>query len=127
MTDEAGYVVVGAGALGASTAYHLARRGAAGVVLLDRHAVGSQTSPRAAGLCRKVAATELGARLMDEATELLAGFEAESGQSLNFHRNGSLLAALTPAGEERLRRDGERAQGLGIPCELLSHADARRL
>ena len=125
--EEAGYVVVGAGALGASTAYHLVRRGARGVVLLDRYEVGSQTSPRAAGLCRKVAGTELGARLMDEATEQLAGFEAASGRSLNFHRNGSLLAALTPDGEERLRRDAERAIGLGIRCELVSHAEAARL
>src|SRR5688572_8261532 len=39
-------VVIGAGALGASAAYHLARRGAA-VTLIDRFAPGSQTSPRA--------------------------------------------------------------------------------
>ena len=127
MIDEAGYVVVGAGAFGSSTAYHLAKRGARGVVLLDRHEVGSQTSPRAAGLCRKVAGTELGARLMDEATERLAGLEAETGRPLNFHRNGSLLAALSPAGEERMRRDAERAERLGIPCELISHAEAKRL
>jgi 4-methylaminobutanoate oxidase (formaldehyde-forming) len=125
--EQAGYVVVGAGAFGASTAYHLTRRGAQGVVLLDRYDVGSQTSPRAAGLFRKVAGTELGARLMDEATEQLAAFDAESGGALNFHRNGSLLAALTPDGEERLRRDAERATELGIHCELVSHAEAARL
>jgi 4-methylaminobutanoate oxidase (formaldehyde-forming) len=125
---NAGYVVIGSGALGSSTAYHLARRGARGVVLLDRYELGSQTSPRAAGLTStKVAGTELAARLMDEATERLANFEAESGRSINFHRSGSLKAALTPAGEERMRRDAERAMALGIPAEMISHAEAARL
>ena len=50
MVEEARVVVIGSGGFGASTAYHLARRGARDVVLLDRHAIGSQTSPRAAGL-----------------------------------------------------------------------------
>ena len=125
---NAGYVVIGSGALGSSTAYHLARRGARGVVLLDSYELGSQTSPRAAGLTStKVAGTELAARLMDEATERLANFEAESGRSVNFHRSGSLKAALTPAGEERMRRDAERAMALGIPAEMISHAEAARL
>ena len=69
-------VVIGAGALGASTAYHLARRGAA-VTLIDQFAPGSQTSPRAAGLTNtKAASTEIMARLTDEATETLAALRA---------------------------------------------------
>lgn len=127
MVEGAGYVVVGAGAFGTSTAYHLARRGAERVVLLDRYAIGAQTSPRSAGLTSKVAGTELGARLMDEAVEHLARFEAESGWSIDFHRSGSLKAALTPAGEERLRRDAARAVSLGIQAELISPAAAQRL
>jgi glycine/D-amino acid oxidase-like deaminating enzyme len=66
MVEEARVVVIGSGGFGAGTAYHLARRGARGVVLLDRHAIGSQTSPRAAGLTSKVASIELIIRLMDE-------------------------------------------------------------
>ena len=45
-------VVIGSGAFGSSTAYHLARRGLE-VALVDQHALGSQTSPRAAGLTSK--------------------------------------------------------------------------
>ena len=59
MVEEARVVVIGSGGFGASAAYHLARRGTRDVVLLDRHALGSQTSPRAAGLTSKVASTEL--------------------------------------------------------------------
>ncbi len=120
-------VVIGAGALGASTAYHLARRGAA-VTLVDQHAPGSQTSPRAAGLTNtKAASTEIMVRLTEEATETLAGFEAEHGIPLDFHRSGSVKAAYTVTGEARLHADLDVARGLGIDVDLISAVDAHRL
>lgn len=125
--EEAGYVVIGGGAFGASTAYHLARRGAGRVVLLDRYAIGSQTSPRAAGQANKLASTELAARLVDEAIGHLASFEAESGHPLNWHRSGSLRAALTPEGVARLEADVERLLGLGYAAEMVPNAEAARL
>ncbi|MCC7370174.1 MAG: FAD-binding oxidoreductase [Chloroflexi bacterium] len=120
-------VVIGAGALGASTAYHLARKGAA-VTLVDQFAPGSQTSPRAAGLTNTKAVNhELMARLTHEATEALACFEEEHGVDLQFHRSGSVKAAYTPDGEAHLLADLEMARSLGIPVELISPADAVRL
>jgi inorganic pyrophosphatase len=53
MITNADVVVIGAGAFGASTAYHLARRGRR-VVLLDAHEPVTQTSPRAAGLTQQI-------------------------------------------------------------------------
>jgi glycine/D-amino acid oxidase-like deaminating enzyme len=120
-------VVIGAGALGASTAYHLARRGAA-VTLVDQFAPGSQTSPRAAGLTNtKAVPSEIMARLTDEATETLARFEEETGIGLEFYRSGSVKAAYTEAGEARLLADLEMARRLGIAVELISSAEAHQL
>jgi glycine/D-amino acid oxidase-like deaminating enzyme len=120
-------VVIGAGALGASTAYHLARRGAS-VTLVDQFAPGSQTSPRAAGLTNtKAAPTEIMARLTDEATETLARFERETGIELEFHRSGSVKAAYTTEGEARLLADLDVARALGIEIDLISPEAARRL
>ena len=48
MIAEADAVVIGAGAFGASTAFHLARRGRR-VALVDKQAVASQTSPAPPG------------------------------------------------------------------------------
>ena len=45
MRNRAEVVIVGSGGFGASTAYHLARRGVRDVILLDRYELGSQTSP----------------------------------------------------------------------------------
>jgi glycine/D-amino acid oxidase-like deaminating enzyme len=120
-------VVIGAGALGASTAYHLARRGVA-VTLVDQHAPGSQTSPRAAGLTNtKAVSTEIMARLTHEATETLARFERETGHALEFHRSGSVKAAYTETGEARLHADIGVARSIGVEVDLISATDARRL
>jgi glycine/D-amino acid oxidase-like deaminating enzyme len=120
-------VVVGSGALGSSTAFHLARRGAQ-ITLVDQHALGSQTSPRAAGLTNTMAAsTDIMTRLMREAVEALATFEADTGRSIDFHRSGSLRAAYTEAGEARLEADLERATRHGVQVELVSAARAEAL
>ena len=100
------------GAFGASTAYHLARRGA-DVVLVDQHAMGSQTSARAAGLTSKTASTPVMAALRHEACEAFERFESELGRSVDFHRSGSLKATYTEGGEARLRADFAVACRLG--------------
>src|SRR5438132_1458593 len=54
MVREAQAVVIGSGAFGSSTAYHLAAMGQQGIILLDAHDIASQTSPRAAGITKQV-------------------------------------------------------------------------
>jgi 4-methylaminobutanoate oxidase (formaldehyde-forming) len=126
VSDSAAAVVVGSGAFGAATACHLARRGV-DVVLVDQHALGSQTSPRAAGLTSQAASLPVVARLRREACEAFEGFEAETGRSAGFHRSGSLKAAYTEAGETRIRADLDIARSLGIETRLISAGEARRL
>jgi 4-methylaminobutanoate oxidase (formaldehyde-forming) len=120
-------VVIGAGAFGASTAYHLARRGAS-VTLVDQHALGSQTSPRAAGLTSKAASSlPVMAQLRHEACDALERFEQDIGRSIDFHRSGSLKAAYTEAGETRLRRDLDLTRQLGVEATMIAAAEAERL
>ncbi len=119
-------VVIGSGAFGSSTAYHLTRRGLK-VALVDQHALGSQTSPRAAGLTSKADTMPTMARLRHEACEALERFESEMGRSVDFHRSGSLRAAYTDGGVERVRIAQETAAALGIEARLIDAAEAERL
>ena len=61
-------MVVGAGALGLSTALGCALAGRS-VAVLERHAAGSQASGRAAGLFKSVQADELRTRLARRSIE----------------------------------------------------------
>ena len=46
---SASAVIIGGGVVGCSIAYHLARRGARDVVVLERESVGAGTTSKAAG------------------------------------------------------------------------------
>jgi len=124
MVSHADVVVIGSGGFGASTAYHLARRGVGRVALLDRHALGSQTSPRAAGLTSKVASTELMVQLVHEAVETLSALAETTGHGVGFMRVGAMRAVLTAGGEAQVRANAEIARRLGVPVQWLSAAAA---
>jgi len=122
---SADVVVVGSGAFGASAAHHLARRGLR-VAVLERAALASQTSPRAAGLTSQVRATPALTRLAQRAVAKLAAFTEETGQPLRFTQSGALKIARTERDAEQLSREVERGVDVGVPIELISVAEARR-
>lgn len=123
---RAAAVVIGSGAFGSAAAYHLARRGI-DVILLDQHALGSQTSPRAAGLTSQADPVPVLAGLRREACDAFARFESDMGRSISYHRSGSLRAAYTEAGERRVHEALATAQSLGISARLVAPAEAERL
>jgi glycine/D-amino acid oxidase-like deaminating enzyme len=122
---SADVVVVGSGAFGASAAYHLARRGAR-VAVLERAALASQTSPRAAGLSSQVRATPALTKLAQRAVAKLAAFTDETGQPLRFTQSGALKIARTERDAEQLSREVARGAAAGVPIDLVSVAEARR-
>ena len=127
MVERADVVVIGSGGLGASTAFHLAERGAGEVVVVDRHELASQTSPRAAGLISHARTTDLMCELVRRAAAQLERFTADTGQPLDWTRPGSLKVARRPQDVPVLEGDFERGRRLGLDVELLSGDDAHAL
>jgi glycine/D-amino acid oxidase-like deaminating enzyme len=123
--DAADVVVIGSGAFGASAAYHLARRGAR-VAVLERAALASQTSPRAAGLSSQVRATPALTRLAQRAVAKLAAFTDETGEPLRFTQSGALKIARTERDAEQLAREVARGAAVGVPIDFVPIAEARR-
>jgi glycine/D-amino acid oxidase-like deaminating enzyme len=101
---EADVVVVGAGALGLSTALHCAMAGRS-VAVVERYTAGSQASGRAAGLFKSVQADELRTRLARRSIEMVTGFAGWAGVPLEVARPGSFLIARTGQHREYLRRE----------------------
>src|SRR5207249_10251321 len=117
--NSGGVVVAGSGAVGASVAYHLARR-AARVAVLERAALASQTSPRAAGLSSQVRATPALTKLAQRAVSKLAAFSEETGQPLRFTQSGALKIARTDRDAEQLEREVRRGAAAGVPIDFVS-------
>jgi glycine/D-amino acid oxidase-like deaminating enzyme len=120
-------VVIGAGAFGLSVGYQLATLGAGTVVVLDRFAPGSQTSPRAAGLYKLVQADETRGRLAHLSVDVIRGFTAESGVPLEYVASGSLLAARTPEHAALLDDEARAAASWGTELEAIDAAGVQRL
>ncbi len=106
---DADVVVIGAGALGLSTALHCALAGRS-VAVVERLTAGSQASGRAAGLFKSVQADELRTRLARRSIEQVVSFAGWAGVPLEVARSGSFLIARTARHREFLRR--ELAQSL---------------
>ena len=111
-------VVVGAGALGSSVAYHLSALHQR-VALLDKFEAASQTSPRAAGLTQQLRGSEAMSRLARRACNLIASFEHDTGEPMRFFRSGSVKLARLAEHEAQLREELARAARWGIPLRAI--------
>jgi glycine/D-amino acid oxidase-like deaminating enzyme len=117
-------VVIGSGALGSSVAFHLAKAGKQ-VALLDKHALGSQTSPRAAGLTSQARGTDLMTQLAKRAVRKIEAFEQETGEQIVFHQPGALKIARLPDHVEQLKGEVVRGRRMGTGIEMISPEEAR--
>jgi sarcosine oxidase subunit beta len=105
-------VVAGAGAIGASVAYHLALRGARDVVLCDRGEVAGGSTAKAMGGVRQQFSTAAEVRL---ARESIRFFE-QLGPPL-FLQVGYLFLATTADGLAALEQRAAAQRDLGVPVE----------
>jgi glycine/D-amino acid oxidase-like deaminating enzyme len=119
-------VVIGSGAMGASTAFHLTTAGLS-VALVDKAELASQTSPRAAGLSGQLRADEAMTRIAARSVKKIETFQADTGEEMVFFQPGSLKIARRPEHEEQLHAEVARGQRLGLDVALISLEEARRL
>lgn len=107
-------VVAGAGAIGASIAFHLALAGARDVVLCDRAEVASGSTGKAMGGVRQQFSTAAEVRLTQESIR----FFAELGEPL-FSQVGYVFLATSEGGLAVLDERRALQAGLGVPVERI--------
>ncbi|SLN18980.1 4-methylaminobutanoate oxidase (formaldehyde-forming) [Roseovarius albus] len=113
-------VIIGGGAIGLSLAYHLARRGANDVVLLERNQLTSGTSWHAAGIVGPLRATPNMTQLAMYAVELFPKLEAETGMSTGYKRTGGCWLARRPERMDELKRIASLGRHFGLNPEIVA-------
>src|SRR6266567_3399955 len=116
-------VVIGGGALGASTAFHLRRLGVENVVLVERDTLASGSTSKSAGGIRMQFADELNIRI---ALRSLVEFE-QMRDEISFRQYGYLFLLNREEDVAAFRTALALQQSLGVPSRELTPAEAREL
>ena len=123
---SADVVVIGGGANGASTAFHLASLGVRRIVLLERRHLAAGASGKSGALVRMHYTNEGEARLALESLKVFRNFDAAVGGDCGFEPVG--FVQIVPRGyEETLRRNVAMQQDVGIETDIIGQEDLARL
>jgi len=119
-------VIIGGGVMGASTLYHLAKRGVKAVLLEKEPFFGLGATGRCAGGIRYQFATEINIRLSQLSLPMLDRFEAEMGQAIDRRYCGYLFLLTNEADVANFKRVTALQHSLGVMTEWLSGDEVRR-
>jgi len=119
-------LIIGAGIIGASIAYHLAQRGVSPVVLVDKDKAGSGSTASSLGGFRHQFSNEVSVRLSLESITSLAKFREETGFDPQIRRDGYLFVASTQRGLEQLTLMARLQRSLGVAVTTVSQAELSR-
>ena len=125
--NHARIVIIGAGIMGASIAYHLTERGCDDIVILEQQEteVAGSTARAVAGV-RHQFSTEVNIRLSQYGIERLRHFEQEVGADPGLRQVGYLFLIDNADDWATYRQSVALQQRLGVPVELLTPAEAAR-
>jgi len=126
--DSASVVVVGAGIVGASVAYHLAARGCTDVIVLEKAQteVTGSTARSAAGV-RHQFANEVNIRLSQYSIARLKRFAEELGGDAGLKQIGYLLLVSAPERWEQYRASVALQNSLGVASRAITPEEVREL
>ncbi len=124
---SADIVIIGAGAIGASIAYQLGRRGARDVVVLERDAIGAGSTSKAAGGIRVQFATRVEIELSLRGIAFFQRFEDEMGVPCDFHQEGYLFVVTDEPTLARFRDNVALQRSMGGDVRIIAPDDARAL
>ncbi len=119
-------VVVGAGVIGASIAFHLTRLGMRNIALVDRGAVCSGATSRSGALVRTHYSNMPEAALAQASLPWFQNWAERVGGDCGFVQTGFVQLVL-PEDHDKLKRNVQRLQAIGVATSVVSAAELREL
>lgn len=120
-------IIIGAGVIGTSIAYHLAKSGCRDVVVLEKDYIGSGSTEKCPGGIRQQFSTETNIRLSMESVKFFEHFEEETEHAADFRQQGYLMLATSKDELNTFHQNVDLQRKLGLKVYLLSPSEIRNL
>ncbi|HLV98284.1 MAG TPA: FAD-dependent oxidoreductase [Ktedonobacterales bacterium] len=131
MAESADVVIIGGGIMGASLAFHLARRGVRNVLLIEKRTIASGASGKTGALLRQHYSNVPEATLAHLSLQTFRNWRDVVGGDCDFVNTGLIATVATGPGYETnidlMRRNVAMQQQVGIKTALLTASQLRDL
>ena len=128
MKKTAEVIMIGAGIIGTSIAYHLAKLGCRDVVILEKEAdIGVGATAKAAGGVRQEFNQETNIKLSLESLEFFKRFQEETGYPSDLYQCGYLRFVSTEEELEELSSQVALQRQFGVEVSLISPDEAKKI
>jgi sarcosine oxidase subunit beta len=124
--NRAEVVIIGGGIIGASTAYHLARRGIKDVVIMEKDFLAQGSTGLSVGGIRQQFSHPANIHLSQESVRVFEHFQDEFGVDIWFCRAGYLFLARQAGTWREFLSSVEMQRRLNVPVEVLNPDEIRR-
>ena len=119
-------IIVGAGVMGASLAFHLATRKAGRILVIDKDHVGRGSSGRSSALIRMHYTFPPEVQLAVKSLDYFLNWEKVTGEPSDFRKTG-FARLVPPAESENLRRNVEMQRALGVNTLIIGRDDLKKI
>jgi len=126
MAKTADVVIIGAGVMGASIAFNLARRGVTNVAVLEKNFIAAGATGKSSACVRQHYSTEVGARMVMRSLEIFQNFSEIVGGPAGFVKTGYLMG-VGERDHQALKKVIAMQHAVGIKTSLLSAKEIREI
>jgi sarcosine oxidase subunit beta len=127
MRDRASVVIVGAGIMGLSIAYHLAKRGLTDVLVVDKSYLCGGASGRNGGGVRAQWSSEANVRLMQESIRMCQDFALKMKINVWLRQGGYLFLVRSEERRRALEASVHLQNDCGLPTRMLSAKECQKI
>jgi len=127
LPSSAEVIIIGAGIMGCSIAYHLAERGMRDILVLERDQIGRGATADAAGGIRLQFSTETNIRLSQISLEYWEAFEERFGFNISLRQQGYLFLLTRDDEIPVFQHNLALQQSLGVPATWISPSEIAEL